>query len=133
MAGRPKPMGTEWGTGMASAQGPTYSTPNTPGQAASLLRHSRIEQFGAAIQAPRDISKYNRHVPSPAGPATQASIKMDNHLSGTGQGMDPLASIVDDQVKLDGKKSNAKAPRKGDQNQYRKKGATVGKKARKTK
>lgn len=133
MAGRPKPMGTDWKDGMASAQGPSYSTPNTAGQAAALFRSSRIEQFGAAIQAPRDISKYNRHVPSPMGPATQASIKMSNHLSGTGQGSDPMASIMDDQVKLDGKKNESKAPRKGDPNQYRKKGVTVGKKARKGK
>lgn len=116
---------------MASAQMPQYSTPSTDSQASAMLRHSRIERFAGGAKAPRDISKYNRFVPSPVGPQTKAEMNIDNHLSATGQGYDPMSSIVADQVKLDGSKNSGKAPRKEDPNKYRKKGATVGKKARK--
>lgn len=101
--------------------------PSTYSQVIKSMGVGRIAHFSDGINKPRDISTYSRFVPSPSFQyQDNEGIEVSNHLSATGQAMDPMASITADMVKLDQSKNpGGKAARKGDPNSLRKRGVTV--------
>lgn len=101
--------------------------PSTYSQVAKAMSIGRIAHFADGINKPRDISTYSRFVPSPSFQyQDNEGIEVSNHLSATGQAMDPLASVTADMVKLDQSKNpGGKAQRKGDPNALRKRGVTL--------
>lgn len=101
--------------------------PSTYSQVAKAMSVGRIAHFADGINKPRDISTYSRFVPSPSFQyQDNEGIEVSNHLSATGQGMDPMSSVTADMVKLDQVKNpGGKATRKGDPNSLRKRGVTL--------